>query len=114
MHIRIVSTPPGEAPEEVRAAWIGLVVPAAVPGVRPFSTSGVLSGPKSRLGRLFSSLFGRFEVQNGYLVEACQAVELLSRHAPEAAKWWREATPHLITPGKYLVFSAESCQEVES
>ena len=30
MDIRIISTPPGEAPEHVRAAWIGLTLPAAV------------------------------------------------------------------------------------
>ena len=50
MEIRIISAPPGEAPDHIRAAWIGLVLPIAVPGARYLPTVGVLSRPKSRFG----------------------------------------------------------------
>ena len=32
MKIKIVTTPPGEAPKKVRDAWVGLTLPLAVNG----------------------------------------------------------------------------------
>jgi hypothetical protein len=33
-----------------------------------------------------------------------------ARAHPEAAAWWRENTPHLIAPKRYLVFHEEVCR----
>lgn len=112
MDIRIISTPPGEAPEQVRAAWIGLVLPLAISGARTMETVGVLSRPKTRLGLFFARLFGRTKRQSGYVVEAQRAVEILAAHAPDAAKWWRESAAFSIQPGQLFLFAAEVCQEV--
>jgi hypothetical protein len=90
MDIRIISAPPGEAPEEVRAAWVGLVLPVLIPEARIFETVGVLSRPKTSLGLILARLFGRTKRQKGYIVSAHRAVEILAGHAPDAAKWWRE------------------------
>lgn len=112
MDIRITSTPPGEAPEHVRAAWIGLVLPLAVSGAHTIETVGVLSHPKTRLGLFFARLFGRTKRENGFVVEAHRAVEILAAHAPDAAKWWRESVPISIQPGQLFVFAADVCQEM--
>ncbi len=114
MDIRITSTPPGEAPEQVRAAWIGLVLPLAISGARTIETVGVLSYPKTRVGLFFARLFGRTKRESGYVVEAHRAVEILATHAPDAAKWWRENAAFSVQPGQYFVFAAEVCQEIAS
>ena len=114
MKIRIKSTPPGEAPEHVRQAWIGLEIPVPprFAGRRLGFGVGVLSGPKSRLGALFAILFGRAQRVVGYTVEARVAVDLLASRSPEAADWWRQHAPHFIEPGHYFMFAAEACEEL--
>jgi hypothetical protein len=114
MKIRIKSTPPGEAPEHVRQAWIGLEipVPARFTGRRRAFGVGVLSGPKSRLGALLAWLYGRAQRHVGYIVEASVAVDLLASRCPEAAEWWRQHAPRFIEPGRYFMFAAESCDEL--
>jgi hypothetical protein len=98
--IRIVAIPPGEAPEEVRRAWVGLVLPLAK------QTRGPL------LARGFGVLSGRGQPTYGYAVPAARAVEILSQHAPEAAAWWTQNVPHNLRPGRVFLFHAEVCQEV--
>ena len=112
MNIRITSTPPGEAPEQIRAAWVGLVLPLAVAGCRTIETVGVLSRPKTRLGLFFTWFFGRTKRESGYVVEAHHAVEILAAHEPDAAKWWRECAALSIQPGQFFVFAEEVCKEV--
>ena len=112
MDIRITKTPPGEASEEVRAAWIGLVLPLAIPGARMLESVGVLSRPKTQLGLFFARFFGKTKRETGYLVEASRAVEILTRHAPDAAKWWHHNATLSIKPGQYFVFAADVCEEV--
>ena len=62
--IRIVRTPPGEAPLWVREKWVGLELPLASGdyGPRHAYTSGVLSGPSNRLIALVRLLLGRLTV----------------------------------------------------
>ena len=110
--IRIVSIPPGEAPEHIRAAWVGLVLPLFVDALQVTEGAGVLSGPKSRLGWFFARLRGKTTEDVGYLVEADQAVEILSHHDPEAAMWWRENVAWVNRPGMTFLFAAGACQEV--
>jgi hypothetical protein len=114
MKIRITSTPPGEAPEHVRQAWIGLEIPVPprFAGRRRGFGTGVLSGPKSRLGGLLAILFGRAQREVGYTVEARVAVDLLASRSLEAADWWRKNAPRFIEPGRYFMFAAESCEEL--
>mgnify|MGYP000966107086 CR=1 FL=1 len=114
MKIRIKSTPPGEAPEHVRQAWIGLEIPVPprfAARRRGFGV-GVLSGPRSRIGALFAILSGRAHREVGYIVEASVAVDLLASRSPEAAECRRQHAPHFIEPGRYFMFAAESCEEL--
>ena len=115
MQIRIKSTPPGEAPEHIRQAWIGLVlpVPRAWARRRKFMTAGVLSGPKNPFGSFLALLQGRLKREAGYVVAADKAVEILSQQAPEAAVWWRQNAKRSIAPGKYFVFAEDTCEVVQ-
>ena len=109
--VRIVAVPPGEAPFWVRQKWVGLDLPVVrYSAHRKFLTFGVLSTPRSWLVQWAAILRGRVEVIAGYAVEAAPAVEILAKASPEAAAWWRENTPHLIAPKRYLVFHEEVCR----
>lgn len=101
--IRITKTPAGEAPPEIRKAWIGLTLPCApylgcpVHGLE----QGVLTGKPA--GCL---ICGR----NGFSVPQDQAIAILEKERPEAAAWWKEkGFPQ--TDG-YFGFSAEEAEIV--
>jgi hypothetical protein len=111
--VRIIAVPPGEAPLWVREKWVGLelrVVGDPIP--RKFFTYGALSMPRSMLAQWWGVVRGRAEKTSGYVVESVVAVDVLAASSPEAAAWWRENTPHLIGPRRYLVFSEHACQTV--
>lgn len=78
IRIRVIATPPGEAPERVRQAWLGLVLPAAGP-LRSYLTAGVLSGPGTVLGTLIAVFTGRCRLVPGYLVDPQAAIAILAR-----------------------------------
>ncbi len=114
MQIRIKSVPLGEAPESIRQAWIGLVIPVPprVSRRRSFLGTGVLSGPKNRLGTLLAIVLGRTQRVKGYMVESKTALELLAARSPEAADWWRNNAPRFFEPDRAFVFSVDSCEEI--
>jgi hypothetical protein len=113
--IRIVKTPAGEAPERIRRAWIGVVLPLPADGSgsrRTHRTFGVVSGPTSTLATLWALLRGRHVVYDGYAVPTLSAVEALGQSDPEAAQWWRDHAPHLLRPQGRFVFEADVCEEL--
>ena len=111
-YVRIISTPPGEAPQNVREAWVGLKLPIEGGGPQRILAQGVLSGPKTFWGLVLSLLFGWTKQQEGYAVDSVKAVDILNEKSPEAAAWWKKNVPHLIQSGKRLLFSLEVCEEV--
>lgn len=115
MKIRIKSTPPGEAPEHVRQAWVGLEmpIPPGFEGPRRAYGFGVLSGPKSWLIEMFMVLVGRAPRDFGYIVFSKVAIDLLATRSPEAASWWRQNVPRFAKPGQYFLFAAECCEELD-
>jgi hypothetical protein len=111
--IRIISTPPGEAPEDIRKAWVGLVLPLS--RFRPRRKTwgaGVLTGPKTLFGFLTAAVSGRLQPQVVYVVVGHIAVDILATHSPDAAAWWREHAPHVLRRGWRLCFAAEVCEEI--
>ncbi len=116
LQIRIKGTPPGEAPENIRQAWVGLVLPVLpqFSGIHTRLGCGVLTGPKTQFGRVLAALRGRGKKQTGYIVEAKTALELLANHSKEAAEWWRQNAPQFLKPKFYFLFSADSCEEIKS
>ncbi len=109
--IRIIATPPGEAPEDVRRAWIGVRIPLPLfhRHAKEWRSAGVLTGPKSLFARLSGLLSGRFDRRRGFAVSAVEAIAALETGKPAAARWWRENAPQAIKPGKAFVFAAEVC-----
>lgn len=95
--VRIVAVSPGPAPEEVRRAWVGLIVPLAAgeTGPRPVQTAGAA------------------EEKVGYVVDSHRALKVLEANAPAAAAWWKKNAPAYLQPGHSLLFPPEVCQEVE-
>ena len=114
--IRIVACPPGEAPQSVRRAWIGLELPVA-PGrlgrLRSFMVGGVLSGPRTWWQTVLRILLGQLRRQPGYAVNALEAVNILAARDSLTAKWWREHCPHMLDGKRHFVFAADVCQECE-
>ena len=108
--IRITDVPLGEAPEWVRAAWVGLellVVHRSEAVTMP--AFGVLTMPSSWLGMIWGRVSGKTTKMTGYLASAVDAVYLLAESNPAAARWWRENAPHLIQPRRTLLFNIEAC-----
>lgn len=99
--VRIAAVPPGEAPEYIRRAWIGLELPVANgSSERGQGVVGVLSNRSAACG-------------DGYAVDGAEAVELLAAHAPNAAVWWCTNAPHVLVGGYQLVFPAEVCEAID-
>jgi hypothetical protein len=99
--VRIVAPPPGEAPFEVRQAWVGLELPL-IPGqveAQRLTGQQVLSGQP-------------VEAPAGYAVDGATAVAALESVRPEAARWWRENAPDVLARGYQLVFPAGVCRWV--
>lgn len=115
-YIRIVSTPPGEAPLWVREKWVGLAFPLAGGdrGSRETYTSGVLTGPRNRLIAIWWGLLGRLPRKSGYAVDVREALGILDHTAPEAASWWRENAPRLLAPGRKFLFQLSACEMVDA
>jgi hypothetical protein len=98
--IRIIATPPGEAPESVRRAWIGLelsLVPGSTESPEAISAAGVLSGETG--GTCL-----------GFVVEGREAITALGFHDPVAAAWWRENVPEITSEWYGLGFPAGVCE----
>ncbi|HMJ44521.1 MAG TPA: hypothetical protein VK522_19835 [Pseudolabrys sp.] len=113
LRIRIVSTPPGEAPQWVREQWVGCELPLAHgPAAETFLTVGVLKG-HSRWRHLWEVFRGRAEKVDGYFVNVATAVSLLEAKSPEAAAWWMARTPSLLKNGNF-VFHIEACALLDS
>ncbi len=72
--IRIVSVPSGEAPLEVRKAWVGLELPIkeAYPHMQ---VTDVVSGKPRTL-------------DIGYVVDFMKAMQILAAHDVAAHLWW--------------------------
>lgn len=114
MHVTIIARPGGEAPDWVRDAWVGLQLPLARQGERNWRGFGVLTGPRGLLPRLWAILRGRTIRRRGYVINARVAVDILSRANPEAAAWWREHRPDLLTGRSGFGFESEVCRPTES
>jgi hypothetical protein len=112
--IRIRSVPPGEAPESVRAAWVGLELPLLRERPLRYLGSGVLTGPRGVVQLILHLATFRLKVLTGFVVPSKAAIEVLERSDPGAARWWRENAPHTLRPGRHFLFPPECCEKVDS
>jgi len=100
--VRITAPPPGEAPDWVRACWVGLELPLISGQVRP------LQGPAYQvLSRSFVL------VPDGYAVDGKTAVQILETANVAAGHWWRANVPAVLAPGHQMVFPAHVCERMD-
>jgi hypothetical protein len=111
--IRIIDVPPGEAPEQVRGAWVGLVLPLVHTGRRSVQSVGVVTGPKHWWMRLLWLALGKCQTEIGYVVDAPAAIAILAERHPDAAAWWSTNAPRFLRPGHTFVFRAQACEEID-
>jgi hypothetical protein len=113
--IRIVTTPPGDAPEEVRQAWVGLELPLASGARRVWfvpagDCTGLTAASRSFGASLCSALTRRWV--RGYLVHAPRALALLAAKDPAAVRWWRDHSSSAWKPGRKFTFPRDVCVEI--
>jgi hypothetical protein len=113
--VRIIAVPPGEAPLEVRQAWVGLVLPiderfGGLPVRVP--VFGVRTAPTSMLARMWAMITGGARLVDGYVLDPQRCVDILEDHDRKAAMWWRDYAPHMLKKGKRFVFPANVCEVV--
>ena len=89
--IKIIATPPGQAPEEVRQQWVGLTIPLAQQEKGGFQM-GVLGGTANNLG--------------GYQVLSKDSFALLLAKSLTAYLWFAENAFF----GSHLVFARAVCE----
>ncbi len=70
--IRIVSTPPGQAPEWVRKEWIGVEIPLP---------------EQNRAASRWEFAVAKQRMRGGHQVDTSKAIEALQKKSPRAAKW---------------------------
>jgi hypothetical protein len=111
--IRITSVPPGDAPLWVREKWVSVEL-VSVLGSSPkdFPGASVLA-PPSYFASLWRLITGQSRMVNGYPVQVLASIEALEKTSPEAAMWWRQNTPQLLSPHRLFVFDANVCEVVE-
>jgi hypothetical protein len=98
--VRIIAAPPGEAPPDIRTAWIGCVLQLHQGRETPEQV-GEVKGVKS----------GRPEGHGlAYVVPSRDAILTLKGRDARAANWWRKYAPHMFEPGRNFVFSAAVCE----
>jgi Protein of unknown function (DUF4240) len=98
--IRIIATPPGEAPPAIRAAWVGCFLQLCEGRDTPERGtvgSGVKSGRPEDHGLV-------------YVVPSRDTILALEKRDARAARWWRKHTPHMLEPGRNFIFTAAACE----
>ncbi len=100
-YIKIVQVPDGEAPEEVRRAWVGMVLPCLpLVGYGAHREKGAVS--------LQENAYNRY----GYAVPQKEALEKLAEKHPEAARWWKsQGFPKEADGQDYFSFSEMEVKE---
>jgi hypothetical protein len=93
MKIKIVATPPGFAPEDIRKRWVGIVMPTLGKECSREANAG------HRLGR---------QNLGGYKVRGSDAMQCLKTHDPIAYEYWEQ----FCLEDTVLIFKADVCEEV--
>ena len=92
--IKIIKVPDGEAPEEVRKAWVGLILPLA------FTDN--IKGYVKEVGLVSQEFLPERDI---VAVPGLAAIYILEKNDPDAAKWFiQQGIPKKI---RFLTFSID-------
>jgi len=117
MRIRVLKPSfPGDEPDFVREAWVGLELPVLEGKEQPVLVPPAkLPWRALSFSKLVARLFSRQlpdQPMPAYLVSAAEGFEVLERERPEAAKWWKRRFPDALSGRYNFRFNAENCQEL--
>lgn len=98
--LRIVAMPPGEAPEKIRRAWVGVAIPLRRAASQPVTQDSVGVLSKEKMGCM-----------TGYALTGSEAIEALRAQSQKTAAWWEDNAPHVLAPGYVLLFPTEVCEK---
>src|SRR4051812_26907206 len=85
--VTVIATPSGEAPKEIRNAWVGLTLPCYPSSHQSSLLMGVVTRDIRR------------EKKSVIIVPQSDALAILEERQPEAAKWWKDrGYPLVVTP----------------
>lgn len=102
-YVKVTTPPPGEAPDHVRAAWVGMKLPLTPDHQQPAYLPALgLSHPLSD---------GTY---HGFSVKGRTALRLLQVRNPAAARWWVKNVPDITKPEYRLLFPTSCCQRLGS
>ena len=107
--IKIIDTPPGKAPEEIRKKWVGLVLPVAAQEHSQAYMQVLLTKPKCYLGIFVASRDEDFLTNGAFFVSGPEAIGVLSIASGSTAKWWCQNAPYFNKPNSAFLFSAACC-----
>lgn len=100
--IKITSRPQGGAPDWIRDAWIGCIIPLKPGSEELESDIPSLEVVTNRTGVM----------RDGYAVDVLTAISILEAANPEAVNWWRTKTSW-VEEGLEFIFKSECCEVVE-
>ena len=94
--IKIIATPPGQAPKEIREKWVGVSITLYEPPKKEETVvqTGTQGGPAENM--------------DGYVVATQEAFLELAKKHPKAAEWWEANLNPLFAPR--LCFKKEVCE----
>lgn len=98
--VRVFDIPPGEAPDWVRRAWVGIELPTQNRIPKPIEVIQMSTGEPA----------GEWV---GYAVSGIAALAAVAAVNPGAAEWWRSNLPAITTPGYKLIFPADVCERLK-
>ncbi len=99
-YVRITKPPPGDAPDDIREAWVGLVLPLR---------GGFKQPHKMRANQIVSG--DLIEPQEVFLVEGSEALSILSKENYIAANFYTDSLADVVTP--VFTFPVDVCEVVK-
>lgn len=99
--IRITQVPGGDAPVDVRAAWVGLTIPVDPAFEQPALIDSGMVASKCYAGPV-----------KGYTVLAIDALRELAKSSDAYQWWWKNARQY-YRHGMHLVFNEEACELID-
>jgi hypothetical protein len=108
--IKVTDSPPGDAPEPVRQAWIGQILPLGPGETRSRKLLVRKCYQADTTADQLRHLLMRGRKKAHYLVLVDEALAILKKTAPAEANWWYENRPNLIGQAKWFAFAADACR----
>ena len=99
MRIKIIRTPSGLSPEEVRRGWVGIILEYTTKvKARPTTDLDLQIGRKNAAG---------------YMVGGFTALEALKDHNPESYEWYKKDYPTKKSlENVVFIFTTDVCEKV--